>query len=210
MNLKKIVDKVYATFSEWNKVRDHLMGEMRKVLKKTREAISAIHRNELDKAETSLEDAKTVLVKAKTDFSKLPLLPVVGLVHNAEGEVSEGVLLLAFRRGNVLPGPKKIGVSEMGYLLGLGDLVGELRRVTIDALRNNDFDLASRAFDCMEEIYNTLLIFDFPRALMPGIRQKTDVARRLVERTRADISTEIQRRRLLTGITELQKTLKSR
>jgi len=85
--------------------------------------------------------------------------------------------------------------------------VGELRRYSIDSLTNNDIDEAKRAFSQMETIYAILMTFDFPRGLTPGIRKKTDVARGLIERTRADLSTAIENRRLLAGIASLQKTL---
>lgn len=208
MSLKKKTDKIYAKFDAQNKLRDELLAEMRKILKNTREAISAIHRNEFKKAVNSIESAKAILTKAQPRIQKLSQLPIAGLIHEAEGEVTEAVLLLAFCENHTLPGPKEIGVSDISYLLGLGDLVGELRRVAIDALKEENLGLATRAFNQMEEVYAILLTFDFPRGLTPGVRKKTDVARGLVERTRADISTAIQNRRLLAGVADLEKTLK--
>lgn len=210
MNLKKITDKIYSKLDAQNKSRDHLLGEMRKVLKATREAISAIHCNILGKAETSINKAKSILAAARSEINELSMLPVVGLVQNAEGEVAEAVLLLAFRRVESLPSPEKIGVSDLAYLHGLGDLVGELRRTTIEALKNDDLELATRAFEQMEEVYSILLTFDFPSGLTPGIRKKTDVARQLIERTRADISADIQRRRLIKSMKELKETLNAK
>jgi translin len=209
MGLREIVEKIYARFSARNKTRDYLLGEFRKVLKATREAIAASHRDELDAAENKLNNAKSILAAAQAELANIPDLPVTGLVHNAEGEVVEAALILAFRKEEAFVGPEVIGVGEVGYLLGLGDFVGELRRVTIDALTKDNLALAKRAFSQMEEVYSILLTFDFPNALTPGLRAKTDVARRLVERTRADISSEIQRSRLLAGVQKLQKSLKN-
>ncbi len=209
MGPRDIVDKIYVKFDARNKTRDTLLAEFRKVLKATREAIAASHRDELDVAVTKLDNAKSILAAAHAELAKVPGLPVRGLVNNAEGEVAEASLLLAFRKEEAFVGPEEIGVGGIGYLLGLGDFVGELRRVTIDALTKDNLALAKKAFSQMEEVYSILLTFDFPNALTPGLRAKTDVARRLVERTRADISSEIQRRRLLAGIHKLQKSLKN-
>ncbi len=208
MGLREIVDKIYGKYDVRNTARDYLMAEFRKVLKATRESIAAIHRDELDKAEIKLDDAKALLAAAHKEQAKTPNLPISGLVQNAEGEVVEATMLLAFRKEEAFVGPEEIGVGEIGYLLGLGDFIGELRRVTIDALTKDNLTLAKKAFSQMEGIYTLLLAFDFPNALTPGLRSKTDTARRLVERTRADISSEIQRRRLLEGIQELRKSLK--
>ncbi|MFX1564230.1 MAG: hypothetical protein ACFFDP_13085 [Promethearchaeota archaeon] len=207
MSLKKISDNIYSKLDTQNKARDHLLSEMRKVLKATREAISAIHQNKLEIADTSLNKAKSILVAAQSEMEKLSMLPIAGLIQNAEGEIAEVALLLSFRKGETLPSPDKIGVSGLAYLYGLGDLVGELRRTAIEALKNDNLEFATKAFKLMEDVYSVLLTFDFPNGLTPGVRKKTDVARQLVERTRADLSTDIQRRRLIKSMKELQETL---
>lgn len=207
LSLEGIGKNIYAKLAIQNKARDLLINEMHEVLKVTREAISAIHRNEMKKAEKSIENAQTKMKGARVHIEKLSQLPVIGLVHDAEGEVAEAALYLAFRQKHALPKPEEIGVTEVGYLQGLGDLVGELRRYAIDSLTNDNLDEAKRAFTEMELIYATLITFDFPRGLTKGVRRKTDVARGLIERTRADLSTAIENRRLLAGISSLQKTL---
>lgn len=207
MNLEGIGKDIYSKLAIQNKARDLLINEMHEVLKVTREAISAIHRNEIKKAEKSIENAQTKMKSAQIHLEKLSQLPVIGLVHDAEGEVAEAALFLAFRQQHTLPPPEEIGVTEVGYLQGLGDLVGELRRYAIDSLTNDNLEEAKRAFTEMEQIYATLITFDFPRGLTKGVRRKTDVARGLIERTRADLSSAIENRRLLTGISLLQKTL---
>ncbi len=207
MSLKKISDKIYAELVVQNKSRDLIINEMHKVLKETREAISAIHRKELKTATKSLKKAQSMIKEAQPHLKKLSKLPVIGLVHDAEGEVAESALFLAFCQKNKLPDPKQIGVTEIGYLQGLGDLVGELRRYTIDSFTDDNIEEAKRAFNQMEQIYSILLNFDFPRGLTPRIRKKTDVARGLIERTRADLSAAIENRRLLAGISALQKSL---
>lgn len=208
MGIKEIGDDIYAKLSVQNKARDLLINEMHNVLKVTREAISAVHQGELKKAKKSIKNAQSMLKAAQTHLEKLNQLPVIGLVHDAEGEVAEAALFLAFSLNQNLPGPVEIGLSEVGYLQGLGDLVGELRRYAIDSLANDNLEEAKRAFENMEQIYAALLTFDFPRGLTPGLRRKTDVARGLIERTRADLSTAIENRRLLAGINSFQKTLK--
>ncbi len=207
MSVKEIGDKIYANLAIQNQSRDLLINEMHQVLKVTREAIAAIHRNELQKAEKSIKNAQSLLKSAQTHLKKLSQLPVIGLVHDAEGEVAEAALFFAFHQKEEVPNPEKIGVSNIGYLQGLGDLVGELRRYSIDSLTNDNLSEAKRAFSQMERVYATLITFDFPRGLTPGIRRKTDVARGIIERTRADLSTAIENRRLLAGIANLRNSL---
>jgi translin len=207
MSLKKISDAIYANLAKQSESRDLLINEMHTVLKVTREAISAIHQEDLQKAEELIEKAQSLLKVAQTHLEELSQLPVINLVHDAEAEVAEAALFYAFRQNEKIPSPEKIGVTNIGYLQGLGDFVGELRRYSIDSLTNDNLDEAKRAFHQMEEVYAVLITFDFPRGLTPGIRRKTDVARGLIERTRAGLSTAIENRRLLAGITSLQNSL---
>ena len=160
--------------------------------------------NEIAKAKELIKSAQSMIKGAQTHLKKLSLIPVLNLVHDAEGELAEAALLLAFRNKEVLPSPEKIGVKEIGYLQGLGDFVGELRRYSIDSLTNDDISEVKRAFLQMEQVYAVLKTFDFPRGLTPGVRKKTDIARGIIERTRADLSTAIENRRLLAGIASLR------
>ena len=207
MNLKEITDAIYADLATQNEARDLVINQMHKVLKITREAISAIHQGAMSKAEESIKTAQSLLESVHPHLKKLSQLPVVGLVNDAEAEVTEAALFFSFCQKVKIPGPEKIGVTNIGYLQGLADFIGELRRYSIDSLTNDNLDETKRAFAQMEGIYAALITFDFPRGLTPGIRRKTDVARGLVERTRADLSAAIENRRLLEGITTLQNSL---
>jgi translin len=208
LDLEEISKKIYSKLAVQNEARDFLINEMHGVLKVTREAISAIHRNEISQAKELINTAQSMIKGAQIHLKKLNLIPVINLVHDAEGELAEAALLLAFRNKEILPSPEKIGVKEIGYLQGLGDFVGELRRYSIDSLTNDDIDEVKRAFSQMEQIYAVLKTFDFPRGLTPGVRKKTDTARGIIERTRADLSTAIENRRLLAGIASLRKHLR--
>ncbi len=73
------------------------------------------------------------------------------------------------------------------YVLGLGDVVGELRRIVLDMLRLGRASDAEALFKRMEEIYESLSLLIIPNALAPGLRPKVDVARKLVESTRSDL-----------------------
>ncbi|MFX0169263.1 MAG: hypothetical protein ACFE89_07915 [Candidatus Hodarchaeota archaeon] len=207
MALEEITQAIYSKLAIQNEARDFLINEMHQILKVTREAISAIHRNELTKAGESIRNVQSMLKGAQTHLKKLGQIPVINLIHDAEGEVAEAVFLLAFRQKKPLPSPEKIGVKEIGYLQGLGDFVGELRRHSLDSLTNDNLEEAKRAFTQMEEVYATLKTFDFPRGLTQGVRKKTDIARGIIEKTRADLSSAIENRRLLAGIASLRKAL---
>jgi translin len=111
-----------------------------------------------------------------------------GLARAALQEVAEATLLSAVAEGRVLPGPADLGIDPEEYLLGLGDLVGEVRRLCLDRLAHGDVAGAESRLKEMQQLYQTLLHFDTTRAIV-ALKPKQDTARALLERTRGEVTT---------------------
>ncbi len=108
------------------------------------------------------------------------------LVHDALQEAVEASLLGAIVFRASLPGPSELAVEPEPYLLGLGDVIGEVRRLVLDRLGADDLDGAERRLHLMEELTQALLRFDTSRAIVQ-LKPKQDVARALLERTRGEV-----------------------
>jgi translin len=108
------------------------------------------------------------------------------LVHDALQEAVEASLLGAIVARSPLPGPSDLAVEPEPYLLGLGDVVGEVRRLVLERLGVDDLDGAERYLRLMEELTQSLLRFDTSRAIVQ-LKPKQDQARALVERTRGEV-----------------------
>ena len=48
----------------------------------------------------------------------------------------------------------------------------------------------------MEEIFELLMEFDYPDAILPGMKRKQDMVRRVIEHTRGDLTIAIRQRKL--------------
>jgi translin len=81
-----------------------------------------------------------------------------------------------------------LGVEPATYLNGLAEVVGELRRRTMDILRHGYSSEAERLMGVMDDIYSILVTMDYPDAITNGLRRQTDLARGIVEKTRGDIT----------------------
>ena len=108
------------------------------------------------------------------------------LALDALQEAVEAVLLGAIVANEPLPGPTELGVDPEPYLLGLGDVVGEVRRLTLDRLGHDDLPGAEQALTLMERLTRALLKFDTTRAIVQ-LKPKQDTARTLLERTRGEV-----------------------
>jgi translin len=109
------------------------------------------------------------------------------LALDALQECVEALLLESVVAGAALPGPSELGVPPEPYLLGLGDLVGEVRRIALRALADGRLGAADGALALMQELYHELMRFDAPRGIV-ALKPKQDAARALLERTRGDVT----------------------
>jgi translin len=108
------------------------------------------------------------------------------MAMDAMQEAVEAVLLGAADVGAAFPGPSDLGVDPEPYLLGLGDVVGEVRRRVLDRLGRDDLPGAEAELALMEKLTHALLRFDTTRAIVP-LKPKQDTARALLERTRGEV-----------------------
>ncbi len=108
------------------------------------------------------------------------------LALDALQEAVEAVLLGAVAAAEPFPGPSDLGVDPEPYLLGLGDVVGEVRRRVLDRLGKDDVAGAEAELALMERLTRALLRFDTTRAIVQ-LKPKQDSARALLERTRGEV-----------------------
>ena len=104
--------------------------------------------------------------------------------------------------------PEELGDPSVSYVLGLADVVGEFRRRALDSIRKGDVETAEKSLQMMEQIYVELTAMDDTCLLVSALRRKGDVARRLIDITRGDVTIETRRSFLERSIKELEKTLR--
>jgi translin len=95
----------------------------------------------------------------------------------------------------------------MDYVLGLADVIGELRRLSLDALREGDVAQGEKCLQLMDEIFVELEALDEAYMLVPMLRRKNDISRRIIESTRADIAQEVRRKALQDQIHAFEQRL---
>jgi translin len=89
-------------------------------------------------------------------------------------------------KGQDLPDPDTIQTTYSAYLLGLCDVVGELRRGALDFMLEGNAAKANEYLQHMDRIYDAIMSFDYPSALVP-IKKKQDMVRGLIEKTRGEL-----------------------
>lgn len=186
--------------------REVALQTSRTLIRTSANAIRALHRGEIDRAEELIEKGSALLAEARDACADHPDVLHAGFVSDAAKEYAEARLTAALSAGRRLPLPAEIGVAAAPYLNGLGEAVGELRRRLLDLLRQGAIDEAEETLAAMVEVLDLLAALDYPDGMTGGLRRTTDVARALIERSRADLTTTVVQERLRA---DLQRHLDS-
>jgi translin len=119
-----------------------------------------------------------------------------GYLQDAQKEYAEARLTEAVVSGAHLPSPDELDVELAPYLNGMAESIGEGRRAILDLLRRGETGRGEQILASMDEMYTVLVSMDFPDAITGNLRRSTDVARSILERTRADLSITLIQRKL--------------
>jgi translin len=207
MSLRAILEKIQEELSEREEMREEAKGDMRKATRLSKQAIQVTHQERFNDAKAMLKEAKNLFVKLQTTAKDYPYLLYNGWVGSAFEEHAEAHILLTLIQENRFVTPKEINVPLTSYMLSLGDVVGELRRRTLDLIRRGSIEEAEKTLERMEYIYSDLMAMDDAYIIVKGLRRKGDIARRLIEITRGDITSEVRRSALERSISNLEKSI---
>jgi translin len=143
-----------------------------------------------------MDEAEGLLRQAEAALAPHPDVRYAGFLGDAAKEYAEARLTAAVFAGEPLPLPADLGVDAAPYLNGLGETVGEMRRRLLDRMRDGDLAEGERLLEGMNAICDLLADLDYPDGMTGGLRRTTDVARALVERSRADLTNTVVQERL--------------
>jgi translin len=191
--LKTILNNIRKELRSKEKVRENAQKDMRKVLSLSKQGILLIHQKRFKEAEELLEIAGNTIRKLTDASTSHPDIIYSGLFADALQEYSEAEIFSELVREARFATPKEIDVPSVDYALGLADVIGEFRRSALDALREGDTDKGEKCLRTMDAIYTELMAMDESYMLVPGLRRKCDVARKIIEITRGDVTQEIRR-----------------
>lgn len=207
MSLKEILEQIQEELTKIDKIREDVNRDMRKATRLSKQAIQVTHQQRFDDANSFIKDAKTIFDNLQGVIKDYPHMLYSGSVNAAYEEHAEACILLTLVQENRFPTPNEINVPQTPYILSLGDVIGELRRRALDLIRRGKVDLAEKSLEGMELIYSELTSLDDAYVIVNGLRRKCDVARRLIEITRGDITIEVRRNALEQSISRLETSL---
>ena len=200
-NIKSSLNKIAKSLDAAQNSREYLIKNTRDVVISCSQSIISAHKGDLKEAKKKLEKAQKLLLtnrkKADSDLKRYLLTP--------EQELVEAASFIAILEKKSIPSIDTLKVSNESYILGLLDLIGELKRNVFDNIRIGKSKEASRIFEIMENLYLYLYPFATFDKIVKEARRKLDVNRVLVEDVRAALTEEIRRADLINAIKKIKK-----
>jgi translin len=206
--LKAVLEEVKQDLMQKDQIREETHEAMRKATSLSKQAILLIHQKKRAEAEKMVKDATEKISNLQDCAKQYPDIIYGGMFSAALQEYAEANIFLTLIKEGRFVTPKEINVPSIDYTLGLADVVGEYRRLALDALREGDAKKGEECLQMMDEIFIELLALDEAYMLVPGLRRKSDVARKIIEITRGDITQEVRRKSLEDYLKRFEPTAK--
>lgn len=205
--LKTLLKEIKQDLTEKEKIREEAHLNMRKATSLSKQAILLSHQQRSDEAHKQLEKAQEVITYLKGLANEYPSMIYGGMFSAALQEYSEACIFVKLIEEDRFVTPEEIGVPRVDFVLGLADVVGEYRRSALDALREGNVAKGEKCLQTMDEIYVGLEALDEAYMLVPGLRRKNDVSRRIIESTRGDLTQEVRRKALEESLRKFEKNI---
>jgi len=203
--LKSILKEVKKELTQKDKVRENAHQNMRKATSLSKQAILLMHQKKQEEARKQIDKAKEIVSELQGLAKEHADIVYGGMFSAALQEYSEANILLSLIQESRFVTPDEVNVPAVDYVLGLADVIGEYRRLALDALREGDAEKGEECLKTMDDIYIELMAMDEAYMLVPGLRRKCDIARRIIEATRGDITQEVRRKVLENHLKRLEK-----
>lgn len=207
-SLRKVLTETKKELVEKQKVRENAQSDMRKATSLSKRAIMLIHQKKMKDSHKLVENAKSIISELEETSETHPEIIYGGLFSAALQEYSEANILLKLLEKSEYVTPEEIGVPPADYLLGLADVIGEYRRLALDALHEGHTRKSEECLQTMDDIFLELMAIDEAQMAVPELRRKCDVARKLVDITRGDITQEVRRNSLENHLKLFEKLAK--
>jgi translin len=204
LGVEDSLKEIEANLQEVLARRERILKTSRDCISFCSKAIVHIHTGRHEEAHKEIKEAEKVLKGMRKEAT------VGGLsryLPSPEAEFVEASSVEAIVLGKPIPTAKDLGVSGEGYLMGLLDTVGEVKRLLLDSVMRSEIEKARRYFELMEALYSALSPFAVYDHVANGVRRKIDVDRMLTEDVRGVMAEEARRSLIVSSIQGLQSSL---
>lgn len=167
---KRAFEELRKRFIETDMLREEIIKNSRDILKRSKQAIFALHREDFTKAENLIKQAEAIKKNIEKIAQDNPNL-LLGAFDEALEEYAEAKMFHSALKGKNIPKLSELAISQEAYIGGICDFTGELVRLSAKKAIDNDLESVENLKESVEGILESLLEFDFRNN---GLRRKYD------------------------------------
>jgi translin len=184
MDLKEQIESIHGSLEKKQQSMDRILQKSRDMVRMSSKAITLMHSGKMDDAASIVSglDAQRDEMLSMSKEDGMGFYSVQPLQEYVEAKALLGII----KEGRI-PLAAELGVQQEPYVLGLMDVVGELKREILESISSGKGELADAYLAKMKEIYDSTRGIRFSDSVLPGFRRKQDVARAQIESAWSDI-----------------------
>lgn len=197
---------VRSHLNQLEAAREKLVNIGRELSWLARRVISSTLRRNHGEAGQAVYELEKVFRYLVESFSRYPELYYSNLFHSIVAEYVEAEQLYSMAFSGRLKSIVELGVHPVPYILGSADLIGELKRMSLEFLRKEEYEESFRYFEIAERVFEELSELGFADTVVPGLRRKLDIYRKVVDEWRVllvDIESRMKLERVCRQATKL-------
>lgn len=203
--LVAIVDPIRSSLDAAHGAREVGLPACRRAIRAAGSSIRAVHRLQFDRARQLADESEAAIREAQTVLAPFPSVANAGFLSDAEKEFVEARMVDVLVNGAPIPSPDDLAVSPVSWVKGLAEAASELRRHLLDRLRAGELDRGQELLGVMDDVYDALVVIDYPDALTGGLRRTLDALRAVLERTRGDVTNATVVARLQAAVEQTRR-----
>jgi translin len=199
VNFETAVAEAERELDERDEVREIAIRKSREIVRASSDLIFKLHKQpQAKEVVEGFRQLKTSVMELETLLAGNWEVYYSGFVEEALQEYVEASLFRCVMTGREIPTHVQMKVDASVYILGLGDLIGELRRAALNCMIAGRTAMAERLVSDMEILFLAISRLHYPSKLAQ-IRKKQDTARAMLDRTLGELSTAIASRAAKRG-----------
>jgi len=164
--------------ADYDKSRRIIIGQASKALHSAKQAIFALHRNNVEESEAKIKESEAILQGLEKDFAKTQKLRSEGSWCAAVEEYVEAKLFYMYVKNEEVGSIEGIHIQPQEYLGGFSDYTGELLRRAILLAADEKFDDVKKIAQEISDAIDILLAYNLTGLL----RTKFDQAKKNLNR----------------------------
>lgn len=171
-----MINKILKKLDKKTEVRETALKKQRKIVPLCAQSIRNVQKGDYKKARKSIKEIEKEIKEIEKILKNYPDL-INSVLGTPYQEYAELMILTNYLKTKKLP---ELNIPPQYYLTGFGDAIGELKRVAMDLLAEGKLKEAEELAEELEELNYLFSKQVYPNSIVPGLKQKQDVARRIL------------------------------